>query len=68
MHCLKHWNVAANAGSWELLETLMKTFRDKQMTKEDLDQTLRAFQASTGEMVSKERRDYLKYRNRTKGW
>ena len=54
---IKHLTVAARAGDKEAMDKLMKFYRDKELSKEELSQTLRAFQASTNEMKSKDRDD-----------
>jgi len=51
----KHWRVAASAGDKYSMDTLVKAYRDKQMSKEDLTQILREFQASSDAMGSKDR-------------
>ena len=55
---IKHWAVAANAGSQSALNMLMKAFKNNQLSKEGLAQVLRAFQASTDETKSKAREDF----------
>jgi len=55
---VRHWTVAASAGSQASMTKLWKAFRDKAISKEVLDQTFRAFQASNDELKSKDRDDY----------
>jgi len=55
--CTKHLKVAACAGDQNSMDGLMKYYKDKSISKEELAQTLRAFQASSGEMKSKDRDD-----------
>lgn len=52
---IKHFKVAASAGDQVSMDNLMKLYKDKSLSKEELTQTLRAFQASTNEMKSKDR-------------
>jgi len=60
---IKHLKVAANAGYQQAMDSLMELYKTKAVPKEDLTQTLRAFQASTAEMKSKDRDDV-----RAMGW
>ena len=55
--CMKHLKVAASAGCQEAIGSLMKLYKDKVLSKEDLTQTLRDFQSSNNEMKSKDRDD-----------
>ena len=57
---IKHWKVAANAGSQDSLDMLMKAFKSKNFPKEDLAQVLRAFQASNEKTKSDARDEYLR--------
>lgn len=53
---IKHLKVAASAGDQNSMDGLMEYYKEKKLlTKEDLTQTLRAFQASSNEMKSKPR-------------
>ena len=54
---IKHLTVAARAGDKDSMDSMMDAYRDKELSKEELSQTLRAFQASTNEMKSKDRDD-----------
>jgi len=54
---IKHLTVAARAGDKDAMGKLMDAYRDKQISKEELSQTLRASQASINEMKSKDRDD-----------
>ena len=56
---IKHLTVAARAGDKDSMDDLMKAYKAKLLSKEELSQTLRAFQASTNEMKSKDRDDAL---------
>ena len=60
---ITHLKVAANAGYQQAMDSLMELYKMKAVPKEDLTQTLRAFQASTAEMKSKDRDDV-----RAMGW
>ena len=55
--CVKHLKVLASAGDKESMDGLMEAYKDNELSKEDLTQTLRAFQASSNEMKSKDRDD-----------
>jgi len=55
--CIKHLKLAASAGFKDAMKDLMKTYKDKLVSKEDLAQTLRSYQASSDEMKSKDRDD-----------
>ena len=52
-----HMKVAACAGCQKSMDNLMKVYKMKELPKEELAQTLRAFQASSNEMKSKDRDD-----------
>lgn len=54
---IQHMKIAASAGYKEAMDKLMKAYKDKNLSKEELAQTLRAFQASCIEMKSKDRDD-----------
>jgi len=54
---IRHIKVAACAGDQESMDNFMKAFRDELVSKEDLEQTLRAFQASKDLTKSKDRED-----------
>jgi len=54
---IKHLTVAARAGDKDSMDSMMDAYKDKELSKEELSQTLRAFQASTNEMKSKDRDD-----------
>ena len=55
---IKHWTVAANAGSQSALNMLMKAYRNSQFSKEELAQVLRDFQASNDETKGEARVDF----------
>ena len=55
--CIKHVSVTAGAGNKESMDVFMKAYKDNLVSKEDLAQTLRAFQVSNDLMKSKERDD-----------
>ena len=55
--CIKHLRVAAGAGDKEAMDTMMGFYKAKELSKEDLTKTLRAFQASIDGMKSKDRDD-----------
>ena len=52
---IDHWKVAANAGDQVAMDNLMKAYKEKSISKEDLTKTLRAFQTSSNEMKSTDR-------------
>ena len=54
---IKHLKVTACAGHQESMDKLMQHYRNKSLSKEDLAQTLRAYQASNDLMKSKARDD-----------
>ena len=60
---IKHYKVAACAGYRPAMDGLMNLYRYKLLSKEDLAQTLRAFQVSNDLTKSKER-DYARALNR----
>ena len=47
--------VAASAGCQRSLDGVMMAYKDKLLSKDELTQTLRAFQVSSNEMKSKDR-------------
>lgn len=55
--CNKHLTVAASAGHKGSMDYLMANYKRKLVSKEDLSETLRAYQASTDEVKSKDRED-----------
>jgi len=52
---IKHMKVAASAGDKGAIDGLMAYFKDKFLSKEDLTQSLRAYQATNSEIMSKDR-------------
>jgi len=52
---IEHLKVVASAGDQDSMDALMDYYKEKMLSKEDLTQTLRAFQASSNEMKSKPR-------------
>ena len=55
--CIGHVKVAASAGDKEAMDDLMRVYKDKLISKEELTQTLRAYQTSKNAMKSKDRDD-----------
>lgn len=55
--CMKHLKVAACAGDQDSMDNLMNAYKDKLISKEELTQTLHAFQASNNEIKSEDRDD-----------
>ena len=55
--CIKHYKVVAIAGDKGAMDQLMKLYKKEFLSKEELAQTLRAYQASSNEMKSKDRDD-----------
>ena len=60
---VKHFIIAAKLGSAKAMEGLWEAFKDGNITKEDLDATLRAHQAAVVAMKS-EQRDFAEIINR----
>jgi len=56
---IKHCKVAASAGDQESMDYLMKAYKDKLLTKQELTQMLRTFQTSKNAMKSKDRENAL---------
>ena len=52
---IKHVKVAASAGDQDSMDDLMKLYKEKALSKEDLTQTLHAFQTAKDLMKSKDR-------------
>jgi hypothetical protein len=52
---VKHYIIAANLGLEESMKALWKHYSDGNITKEELEATLRAHQAALDEMKSPER-------------
>ena len=52
---IRHCRVAASAGDKEAMDDLMRVYKDKLISKEELTQTLRAYQTSSNETKSKDR-------------
>ena len=52
---IKHWKVAACAGSQDSVDRLMNAFKNNHFPKEELALVLRAFQASNDEVKSEAR-------------
>ena len=65
---IKHCKVAASAGDQESMDKLVRLYKNEFVTKEDLTQTLRAFQTAKNAMKSKDRDEakvyYDRYKNR----
>lgn len=59
---IKHWKVAACAGSQKSLDELMKIYREGGLEKEELSRVLREFQVSNDAVKSKDRDDFLRRR------
>jgi len=55
---VRHATVAASAGDQESMDNLMNAYKDESLSKEELTETLRAYQASSNAMKSKDRDDY----------
>ena len=54
---IKHLTVAASAGCQESMDILMRLYKKEFVSKEDLTQTLRAYQTSNDLTKSKDRDD-----------
>ena len=52
---IRHLTVAASAGDQDSMDLLMKAYKDKLLSKEELTQTLRAFQEAKDLMKSEDR-------------
>ena len=61
---IKHLRIGASAGDQKAMDGLMKCYKNKLLAKEELAQTLRAFQASSDAMKSKDRDDERAVRQR----
>lgn len=64
---IKHWKVAASAGSQKSLDELMKVYREGGLEKEELSRILREFQVSNEAVKSKDRDDFLRRRKEDEG-
>ena len=56
---IKHWKLAASAGSQKSLDELMKKYREGLLKKDELTQVLRDFKTSSDSMKSHERDEAL---------
>ena len=63
---IKHLKIVASAGHKRTLDILMKFYKDELLSKEELTQTLRAFQNSSIELKSKDRDDWIEMRMKAK--
>lgn len=63
--CVKHLKVVASAGDQDTMGDLMKLYKQKFLTKEELTQTLRAHQTSSNEMKSKDRDEAKSFNKQT---
>jgi len=63
-HYTDHLKVAASAGDKHSMDALMKLYKLNELSKEELTQTLRAFQTSTDAMKNKDRDDYVEFLRR----
>ena len=54
---IEHLKVVASAGNKKSMDDLMKAYKNKLLSKEDLSKTLRAYQTSSNETRSKDRDD-----------
>ena len=62
--CIEHTKVAASAGDQIAMDNLMANYKvNKLLSKEDLSQTLLAFQTSRNEMKNKERDDAIAFQS-----
>jgi len=52
---IEHMKVAASAGDQDSMDDLMTKYKEKFLSKDDITQTLRAFQASSNAIKSKDR-------------
>ena len=52
---MEHMKVTASAGAQDSMDYLMKVYKQKLLSKEDLTQTLRAYQTSSNDTKSKDR-------------
>ena len=59
--CINHLTIAASAGDQEAMDKLMNMYKNKDLSKEELSQTLQAFQASKNEVRSKDRDEALAF-------
>ena len=63
-HDTGHLKVAASAGEKHSMDGLMKLYKLNELSKEELAQTLRAFQTSSNAMKNKDRDDYVEFLRR----
>ena len=63
---IKHLKVVASAGDQESMDDLMRHYKNKLLSKEEITQTLRAFQTSNNELKSKDREDARAFMERLK--
>ena len=64
---MKHLKIAASAGHAPSMKRLWELFQKKELSKEDLEETLRAHKAACDQMSSKERERLLAYEAAKKG-
>jgi len=57
---IRHLTVAASAGDQDSMDCLMEIYKGKLLSKEQLTQTLRAFQTASNEMKSEDRDEALR--------
>jgi len=55
--CYQHMTILASAGDQRSIDGLMKAYKEKSISKEELTKTLHAFQKSINDMKSKDRDD-----------
>ena len=60
---IEHLKILASAGDQGSMDSLMQSYKDKTLSKEDLTKTLRAFQTSSNIIKSKDRDDERAYQH-----
>ena len=60
-HAVKHWNIAASAGSYRAMYHLISCFKKGAVSRESIDSTLAAYNSSCAEMRSKDRDAIIRY-------
>ena len=57
---VKHWSIAASAGDYEAMHTLITFFKMDYVSQESIDSTLAAYNTSCAEMRSEARDAYIR--------
>ena len=57
---VKHWNIAASAGCYDAMHEMRTCFEQGLVSRESIDSTLAAYNASSAEMRSEARDAYIR--------